>query len=95
MGRAHEVAPRSLAGQLSYSPSVSWLGDSRYPPPCFIALFVNEGRVGCLAALLWVECSPVCKAQSDSCWHQAELASRGRGIQKSCVASQRMPIYKE
>lgn len=42
--------------------------------PCFIALFVTRGRVGCLAALLWVECSPVCKAQSDSCWHQAELA---------------------
>ena len=89
------MAPGSLAEQLPHSPSVSWLGDSRYPPPCFIASVVNEGRFGCLAALLWVECSPVCTAQSDSCWHQAELASRGCGIQKSCVASQRKPIYKE
>ena len=95
MGRTHEVAPGSLAEQLPHSPSVSWRGDSRYPPPCFIASIVNEGRVGCLAALLWVECSPVCTAQSDSCWHQAELASRGCGIQKSCMASPRKPIYKK
>ena len=74
MGRTHEVAPGSLAEQLPHSPSVSWRGDSRYPPPCFIVSIVNEGRVGCLAALLWVECSPVCTAQSDSCWHQSELA---------------------
>lgn len=89
------VAPRSLAGQLYTAlPFPGWVTQvSTSLLYCFIC---NEGRIGCLAALLWVECSPVCKAQSDSCWHQAELAeAEGRGIQKSCVASQRMPIYKE